>query len=417
MTEEKIKCKACKELIWADATICPQCQTHQTKQFAKTILNSLKELSAITVIFTLIFAVMELNRFADAWFEKSEYVSRLAKSASILMDAGEYAGARKLLADAKKISPVSEEVATLQMQIAVNNIRNSGYATSADEAQAIIHSLNVLYHNLGSTSENDVIAFTHIARASRLLYRRGYKEVDYNLYLDMALALDDSYVYANIYKGLWYLTKYDESALKEALTDAELTQKAQYHFNVALQQNIDSDYIRHLQIPALQRHKSQASAAEYLKLIFTMHANNNTFFLDHQKEILGFLLGELNSAISDLEKNKTTVQNNVYLTLSEKNINIIKKAFKPTQENKRENAIAITLLAITSHHKGDDQGAIEGYMKAYKILENTSNSLRYITLGLVKKVCDNAENLSTESMDLCGKLTVSSFGRVHFIDN
>jgi len=68
MSDEKKKCKACKELIWADASVCPHCQTEQVKKFHKAMLVTLKVLSSVTVIFTLIFAVMELNRFADSWF-------------------------------------------------------------------------------------------------------------------------------------------------------------------------------------------------------------------------------------------------------------------------------------------------------------------------------------------------------------
>ena len=399
MNEEKTRCKACKEWIWADATVCPQCQTHQTKELRKTVLLALKELSAITVIFTLIFAVMELNRFADSWFEDSAYVNRLAASASMLMDAGDYSGARKLLADAKKISPTSEEVNVLQMQLTMNSIRENGYPHDAAPVQLLVDSLDVLYHNLGRSRENDAAALTHIAWASYLLRDKGYADVDINLYLDKALALDGSYVYANAYKGEWYLNEEYTSPLKDSLTDAELTTKAQQYFKVALQQNIDSDYIRSRQYYGLRYGGSQASNAEYLKLVFTMVANNDAYFQKHQKRVLGDLFSKLYSAIDELVDSKDEYLENAFLRLSEADITTLKKLINP--DDVGINAMFITLLAIARDYNGDDLSAIDGYISAYTLVEKTSYGLRYDIPTLLERICANTERLNPESIARC----------------
>lgn len=403
MTEEKIKCKACKELIWADATICPKCQTHQTKQLRKTVLVALKELSAITVIFTLIFAVIELNRFADSWFEKSAYINRLVTSASILIEAGEYPGARKLLADAREISPASEEVNILQMQFAMTSIRERL------EPKVIIDSLDVLYRNLGRNSESDAAVLTHIAQASYLLRDNGYADVGINLYLDKALVLDASYVYANAYKGQWYLNQTQES-----LTDTELTQNAQQYFNVALQQNIDTDYIRDIQLYSLKSNTNQASNAEYLKIIFTMLANNDAYFLNHQKQILYSLSTGFYGAISQFAENNEAYLNNVYLSFSEQNINRIKKLIESQPDNSHEISIINVLFAVKSELNGDYFSAIENYINAYKLVQETMSGLRYETPKLLKKVCSDTEKLDQESIAQCDNFFTEIVNPEHF---
>lgn len=218
-------------MIWADASICPQCRTQQHKQFRRTVLVTLKELSAVTVIFALIFAVMELNRFADSWFEDSAYASRLAASASMLMDAGEFTGARKLLQEAKAVYPASDEVGAIQKQLAMLSIRKTRYPNNADEAQVIKDSLYSLYRNLGGSKKSDAAVLAHIAWASRLLRDYGYGAVDIDDYLDKALALDRQSVYANTFKGSQYLRMYGEVG---PLQESERTMKAQQHFTVAL---------------------------------------------------------------------------------------------------------------------------------------------------------------------------------------
>lgn len=403
MTEEKIKCKACKELIWVDATICPKCQTHQTKQLRKTVLVALKELSAITVIFTLIFAVIELNRFADSWFENSAYVNRLVTSASILIEAGEYPGARKLLADAREISPASEEANILQMQLAMTSIREHL------EPEVIIDSLDVLYRNLGRNPESDAAVLTHIARASYFLRDNGYADVDINLYLDKALALDASYVYANVYKGQWYLNQTQES-----LTDTELTQKAQQHFNVALQQNIDTDYIRDIQLYSLKSNTNQASDAEYLKIIFTLLANNDAYFLNHQKQILYSLSTGFYGAISQFAENNEAYLNNVYLSFSEQNMNRIKKLTESQPDNADKIGIINVLFAVKSELNGDYFSAIENYINAYKLVQETMSVLRYDTPKLLNKVCRDTEKLNQESIAQCDNFFTEIVNPEHF---
>jgi len=394
MSEEKTKCIACKEFIWADATICPQCQTHQKKQLGKSLLTALKELSAVTVVFTLIFAVMELNRFADAWFENSTYVSRLVSSASMLIEAGEYSGARRLLADAKKISPTSDEVNILQMQLAMIRIRKRG-----GSAQDINISRNVLYHNLGRSPKSDATVLAHIAWASYSDNGRD-KKIDINLYLEKALALDETSLYANIYKGMWYLRVYPYLKLSNPLNNAQITAKAQHHFNMALQQNINSQYVRRIQLSSLiYSADNRTGFEEYQKIVFAMYANNDAYFLNERKRIISKLLKPYTFAILDAVNNKDVYLNNTYLKKSERLINTLKKI--SVKESPYIKTVPFVLLAIASDHKGDYLSAIENFIIAYKIVMKTSSNMSRDIPVFIKRICDNPEKLEPTSIARC----------------
>ncbi len=394
MSEEKTKCIACKELIWADATICPQCQTHQKKQLGKSLLTALKELSAITVIFTLIFAVMELNRFADSWFENAAYVNRLTSSASMLIDAGEYSGARKLLADAKKISPTSDEVNILQMQLAMIRIRKRG-----GSAQDTIDSLNVLYHNLGRTPKNDATVLAHIAWAS-YFDNRNDEKIDINLYLDKALALDETSFYANIYKGMWYLRVYSYLEINNSSNYAQVTEKAQFHFNVALQQNIDTNYVRKIQLSSLTYSKKNlAGFKAYQKIVFSMHDNNDAYFIKNKKYLTSRLLDPYSSAIFAAADSEEVYLKNIYLRQSEQVINTLKEiSAKATAHNK---SVPIVLLAITNDRNGNYLAAIDGFISAYNIVKNSSYTMLRNIPPLLKRICDKPEKLDPASIARC----------------
>ncbi len=396
--EEKTKCIACKESILAGATICPQCQTYQKKQLAKSLLSVLKELSSVMVIFSLIFAVMELNRFADSWFENSAYVSRLVTSASMLIEAGEYTGARKLLSDAKKISPSSEEVNVLQMQLAMISIRDNAPSRTPTEIQITTHSRDVLYHSLGRSPKSDATVLAHIAWASYLI-EDSQTRVDINLYLDKALSLDKASVYANLYKGRWYLDIYPYLQLSDPMTDAEIITKAQEYFEVALQQNIDYDYIRKVQLASLKYYTGNSNSAAYLETVLSMHANNDPYFIRNQKQVVSNLFHQFYSAINDALAHEDEYLNNIFLRQNNQVINTLKKISSPMTPYQK--SIFIVLTAIENNFKKDYLSAIDNHIKAYKLIKETSSGLRYKIPAFLKNICKKSELLDPQSIERC----------------
>ena len=413
MEDEKKKCRSCKELIWADASVCPKCRTHQKRQLHKKILLGLKDLSSITIIFTLIFAVMELNKFADAWFDNSAYAERLAKSASLLIDSGDFVGARKLLSDAKEIHPASKKVGTIQTQLALISIRESWYPESDKKKEQILKdSLDSLYRALGKENSNDADVLAHIAWATHLLSYYGYDSVDINIYLEKALALNPSSGYANAYKGFWYLQLYKPKGISAPLSKEERVRKAQQHFKVALKQNVSLYHIRRLQVTSLDRITTigkdnyddrRFGDLELIKIVLDMHSNDEEYFHKQngylRRQIGGYVEWALDnikgSRSSILEKDRKKYLEYVFLSLNDQEIHTIKEIL---EAKSNRNVHSVFLSAIINHEKEKYNEAIEGYIATYKIEQYP---FYQATLKLLKGVCAKKENLNAKAIALC----------------
>jgi hypothetical protein len=391
MEDEKKKCRSCKELIWAEASICPKCRTQQSKPILKTILLTLKEFSAVTIIFSLIFAVMEFNRFADSWFENSAYADRLAITASMLLETGDFNGARTLLSDAQNAYPASSKVWVIQKQLAMISIRESGRPQNPQEVKELEKPLNSLYRSLGKSDTNDADALAHIAWATRLLGDEDYASVDINKYLDKALTIDKSSVYANTYKGMWYMRSLNYA--NNTLPELEIINKAQKHFNTALRQGINPIYVRDLQLAALNR-DSHISASYYVKLVLAMHANNDTYLEKSQEGVVRSLANYFFRAIDlNANKNSKTFMENVLFTLNNDEINSIKALFKKHTQSKR---LGQVLSAILNEEKGNYLQALDDYIAAYALVKNTGSGFRYDLPILISRICSAPENIAPE---------------------
>lgn len=397
MDDEKKKCRSCKELIWAEASICPNCRTQQNKPILKTILLTLKEFSVVTVILSVIFAVIEFNRFADSWFENSAYADRLAGTASMLLETGDFSGARTLLSDAQKAHPASSKVGGIQKQLAMFSIRERGNPQTPKEVEELEKSLHSLYRSLGKSDANDADALAHIAWATYLLDDEGYASVDINKYLDKALTIDKSSVYANTYKGMWYMRSI---YTYKTLSELEIVNKAQQHFNTALQQGINSSYVRRFQLSALNSHsKSHIGQSHYVKLVLAMRANNDAYLENNQKRVFGPLTGYLYKAIAqDVKENSKTIMENVFFTLNNEEIDSIKDLF---EKNTKSPGLGQVFSAILNERKGNYLQALDDYIAAYILVKDTGSGFRYDIPKLISRICSAPENRAPELKPKC----------------
>jgi hypothetical protein len=397
MDDEKKKCRSCKELIWAEASICPKCRTQQNKPILKTILLTLKELSVVTVILSLIFAVIEFNRFADSWFENSAYADRLAGTASMLLDTGDFSGARTLLSDAQKAHPASSKVGGIQKQLAMISIRENGFPQKPKEVEELKKSLHSLYRSLGKSDTNDADALAHIAWATHLLRDKDYASVDINKYLDKALAIDKSSVYANTYKGYLYMrTIYSNNTLSEL----EIVNKAQQHFNTALHQSNNSGYVRRLQLSGLNSDsKSYIGKSQYVKLVLAMRATNDAYLENHQEWVYGRIQKYLYEAIAqNAQDNSKTIMENVFFKLNNEEINSIKELLG---KNTGAPWFEYMFSAMLNEDKGSYLQALDDYITAYNLVKNTSYGYRYDIPILISRICSAPENKAPELKPKC----------------
>ena len=401
MDDEKKKCRSCKELIWAEASICPKCRTQQNKPILKTILLTLKELSVVTVILSLIFAVIEFNRFADSWFENSAYADRLAGTASMLLDTGDFSGARTLLSDAEKAYPASSEVGGIQKQLAMISIRERGSPQNPKEGEELKKSLHSLYRSLGTSDTNDADALAHIAWATYLLddndVDEDYASVDINIYLDKALKIDNSSVYANTYKGYWFMrTIYTNNTLSEL----EIVNKAQQHFNTALHQGINTSYVRGLQLSALgSDSKSHIGKLHFVKLVLAMRANKDAYLEKNQKWVFDRLIRYLFAAIEqDVRGDSKTIMEDVFFTLNNEEINSLQELL---EKDTKAPGLEQVFSAILNEEKGSYLRALDDYSAAYILVKDTSFGFRYDIPILISRICSAPENRDSKLKSKC----------------
>ena len=418
MEEEKIKCRACREPIWLDASVCPHCQTKQNKRFHQTILFSLKELSAITVIFTLIFAVVELNKFADAWFENSAFAERLATSAEMLIDTGDYQSARKLLSDAKEISPASEKVSNLQKNLAMITIRKNAYSSDSSPKEIEI-SLDYLYHALGQSQQSDADILAHIAFANFLLGRSS--SVDINLYLEKALALDRNNLYANAFKAVWYLRVFTLDKNSPVEATIEVIEKIRKHFEIALSHNTEIRFIRKLQLKTLHNYKDgrnfeyrrkRFGDVEYVKAVLEIYKQDRTYFDTWGSNIHYHLEESLKWGLANYFGHRQAIQNTeksayldkVFLSLSTQDTNLILNIFRNNPEFEIHSYLITALLNEKNSH----------YDEAIRelVIANALSQLNHrytdillefqnYSLQLLKELCTKQDVLNTHSKELC----------------
>lgn len=315
----------------------------------------------------------------------------------MLLETGDFSGARTLLSDAQKAHPASSKVGGIQKQLAMFSIRERGNPQTPKEVEELEKSLHSLYRSLGKSDANDADALAHIAWATYLLDDEGYASVDINKYLDKALTIDKSSVYANTYKGMWYMRSI---YTYKTLSELEIVNKAQQHFNTALQQGINSSYVRRFQLSALNSHsKSHIGQSHYVKLVLAMRANNDAYLENNQKRVFGPLTGYLYKAIAqDVKENSKTIMENVFFTLNNEEIDSIKDLF---EKNTKSPGLGQVFSAILNERKGNYLQALDDYIAAYILVKDTGSGFRYDIPKLISRICSAPENRAPELKPKC----------------
>ena len=310
--------------------------------------------------------------------------------------------------DPKKITPAAESVSVVQQQLAMISIRKSRVANTPESVQELKESLYALYHNLGRSDKEDAAILAHIAWASRRLGDNGYGSVDINQYLDKALILDSSSVYANTYKGYLYLGSSWNRDNGVNLSDQDLVAKAQQHFKVALAQSVDLNYVRGLQLSALKSRENLASASEYVKLILVLYANKDAFFEKHSKKITTDVESLFYAAFKSDDK---AFMDKVFLSLSKPEVGLLKEVFDFIPNKRHEQnagqgyalSYSVLLAANISEKEGDYSRAIKEYIDGYNIVKDTMSGFRYRIPKVLKVICSSTEMIGPESKTVCDK--------------
>ena len=184
-----------------------------------------------------------------------EAIAGLIKAARLQRDAGDYEGGWKLLQQALNLLPGSHEVQREQVQLAMTWLRNIHTLEPHTFTEYVNQILPALYE--GAARESGSLAadiYAHIGWSNFLKYRDGDQHLDIEGQYKKALSLDPDNPYANVMWGHWILSK------RGSLTDA------QRHFTAALKTGRDKEFVRELQISALEWSERIEDEMEIIRL-------------------------------------------------------------------------------------------------------------------------------------------------------
>jgi tetratricopeptide (TPR) repeat protein len=242
-------CIACHESIHGKATICRHCGTEQQPKPWRSVAQVLKWIGGITAVISLVLGTLQINDLFSDWQERKTAVSQLIDAAALQTDSSDYKGAWQLIDEALSLNPSSLSARQQQMTIAMawlRNIRVQGNETFSDIVDKL---LPTLY--LGSVNENfntAANAFTHIGWANYLRMSEGVGGLEIEEYFRRALNIDPDNSYAHVMWGYWILSPRNQNSISDA--DVEI---AKAHFSSALENEQDREFVRGLQLSALQQ--------------------------------------------------------------------------------------------------------------------------------------------------------------------
>lgn len=388
--EKKKACVACKEMIHIQASVCPHCQTQQKKLLRKKILDGIRQLSTLTLVFSLVFAVIEFSRFVDSWLAKSEYAERLAKSASLIVEAGDLESAWDILMEARAINPSSQEIAKLQIQLAMQRVRYDRYESTNEKVKQLKEVIFSLYRGLGLSSEVDADVLAHIAWTYHVLQNMESvnKSIDIKPFFEKAFILNNNSVYANTYMGYLYLRQAEKVVDEHNLSEQELVAQSLRYFNRALATNIDTEYVRMMQFTALYSQNNQFSNAEYIQLALEQIKQNSPFSIQHKTMIVKHIEGIFYSAIEKEIKDNSEFLQYVFLSLTQNDKNLIVDLLKSIEQERKYSDL---FFARENEAKGNGQMALEGYITAYEAVKNTTFGLGFVITKMIKRICDTQQ--------------------------
>jgi tetratricopeptide (TPR) repeat protein len=244
---EKKPCLHCCELIYPNAKICPHCRSYQQRNYWSLLANSLKWIGGVTAIVTIIIGITQVNKILINWKEKKAAVSELVESSKMRYEVGDFEAAWHLIGEALALNPSSREARSIQVDLALHWVRHTG---KLQNKQIISELLPVLYR--GAANDNTSHAADVMAHIAWLDWYRGGHSLNDRFkiqeQLKKALEIDKDNLYANVMWAYLQLTFADE-------IDAEKIDEAMRHFNIALKNNRDRDYVREYQFRALVKNR------------------------------------------------------------------------------------------------------------------------------------------------------------------
>lgn len=274
------KCVACREKISADASICPICRSPQKPHRWAILLSVLKWVGGLTALISLIIGVKQVGTIMKDWKERDYAVRQIVEASKMLVEMRDYEAAWQIIEKGAKIAPSSKKAFDQQVDIAMAWLRDIQLQKGKKTYNEIIEPL-ILTLSQGVGDKNPDRAATilaHIGWANLFRLRdKGFKfEVDG--YFLQALEKNSEDTYANLFRGIWLLSKYNE---KEDHKN-RLAQSLK-HFSKALKTGENSHFVNYWMISTLTDPYAQGADVEAFK-IANQWRKENKFPIEESKK-------------------------------------------------------------------------------------------------------------------------------------
>ena len=190
--------------------------------------------------------------------------AELLRTARLQNEGKDFKGAWRLTQQALEVDPTPETF-RLQNQVAMAWLRNLVVRSDQGETFTAVADevLRALYR--GAISDDPALAadsFAHIGWANFLKRREPMPWLEVEGNYRKAVELDPQNAYAQAMWGHWILWE-----------DTHNLVEARQHFSVALKGGRDRDFVRHLQLAALQNAKTGDCAVEIIRVLDEIRRN------------------------------------------------------------------------------------------------------------------------------------------------
>lgn len=242
-----------------------------TSKKPSRLTMGLAALAALGLIMALWFLGWHFGR-------EAREASNLHAVAELQRANGEYAAAWESLEQAIALQPESSELQQAQMQLAMDWLRNIRVPEGQTFTEIVNKTIACLYRNVAmnkSAASADVLA--HIGWANFLKWREGARGLKIEESFQEALNVDPDNAYAHAMWGFWML--WQNRKLEEA----------QPHFAAALNNGRDKEFVRRLQLQALQNIRNDDYTLELIRVANEMRKNNEDLPPEQRRRIESYV--------------------------------------------------------------------------------------------------------------------------------
>lgn len=291
-------CRACKEPIKVDATICHHCQTVQKRSLWYPIGNTLKWLGGVTAVFSLLFTLVSANQFLADWRQRQTAINELVTAANEQREIGEYQRAWNSYKEVLTIDPTHSAAGKEQLNLALIWMRTKIRALDIEATREFVEQLiPVLYKGLATPNKQEkATIYAHLSWGEYLnqgsvgwdIVARGQPKKIIH-FVDKALNIDPHNNYALAFKAHYMARRFYGDNIDYVQVDSIFTD--------VLNRTMNKSYMREIQFYTYTPHHANSSGAvsnrtEYIPLnalaisTFASLLDKNQTLTDLQKQFM-----------------------------------------------------------------------------------------------------------------------------------